>query len=630
MTRCTKNNVVDDSAPSSGGDGENATNSSSSASASIQQPSTTDLSSKRRRGPAAAAAKSSKKRVLPPPAPLVALPPAGRFDILPIDNVRDILQYLDPKELMTFTMTCRANNDPETTPPFVWSALLISQLVDPFGDYVTKLTGDVRARLEAHHGPRRVVCALMSPRCSSCGKGTQNFEVLSCSRACIDCWRCTDSGSKGISSASPFSLCALGFATTHYLLSDKELRKELLVLDIVDETKAHGLISSKMSILLANKARSLAELKYGGPEGLAAEKTKRAAKSLEGYDAKLKVAKENGTKLPSLPDCVRKEREKETPQHWNFVCANQSSGNMMRVSETYGYNFTIAGPTPFVREPSLLVTLDSIESVRASHPSLATAHSAESPTIFRNLVDALAAASAWHTVLVDMPCDMQAMLASCDRVKCDGILSKLGNLTVGQDNQIDTILLPKSIQLVGTPRGIITYADNALFWVSSHQTLSLVDLEIKSGGSRSSNNPCIVNTGGRLRILGCRISSRNNGKCLFVQGHTIMRNSILASREAMYGGCVVLNKKEATDSVLETTKLFDFVGNTFVCSWRASSFIGWGGIRRGFLGPDAEGGAVIDDGRFIKALQKMNREEVVHDGSYYEQFEGGYESSLSY
>ena len=251
---------------------------------------------------------------LPPPSPEKAQPPAGRFDVIAIDNVRDILSYLDPAELVRFTRTCKANNHAEACPEWLWNQILYSPQVDPFSEYRLGLDASTRTALETHFGFRKVFTAMMSDRCSNCNKATQGFEVLSCSRACQNCWMCTDSGSNGLSSTSPFALCALGFASTHYLLSASEIKKELLVLEIDDPTLAHGLISSKMTIVHVNAVKELAEKKFGGAGGLAVEKTKRAEKSRSAWSKKCEEAKQTGASLPAFPECVRKEDQKETPQ----------------------------------------------------------------------------------------------------------------------------------------------------------------------------------------------------------------------------------------------------------------------------------------------------------------------------
>ena len=67
----------------------------------------------------AVAPKRGRKPAVAVPAPLVALPPAGKFDVLPMDCIRETLTFLDPTSLFNFSMTCLANGDRETTPEWL-------------------------------------------------------------------------------------------------------------------------------------------------------------------------------------------------------------------------------------------------------------------------------------------------------------------------------------------------------------------------------------------------------------------------------------------------------------------------------------------------------------------------------
>jgi len=166
---------------------------------------------------------------------------------------------------------------------------------------------------------------------------------------------CTDSGEHGLSSTSPFALSTLGFAATHFLVSEKEIRNAgLLVFEVNDESKAHGLISPKIKIVQVQSVKELGEDKFGGAEGLASEKTKRATKSEVKWLAKCETAKREGKTAPDQPDAVRKEKNKDKPDWWNFVCLNQSYRNMLKVCNK-GYWFNLRGSNSLRQKPSTVV-----------------------------------------------------------------------------------------------------------------------------------------------------------------------------------------------------------------------------------------------------------------------------------
>jgi hypothetical protein len=89
---------------------------------------------------------------------------------------------------------------------------------------------------------------------------------MTCTRVCQKCWACPDVGKEGIA-VQPMSLCAVGYAKTHYLLSDKDIKCGLFCLEINDATKSHGLISPKMTIVLESEAQKLAEKKFSNIKG---------------------------------------------------------------------------------------------------------------------------------------------------------------------------------------------------------------------------------------------------------------------------------------------------------------------------------------------------------------------------
>ena len=346
-------------------------------------------------------------------------------------------------------------------------------LADPFGDYVIEIDAPARLLLETFHGAKKVVSALMSDRCFNCDKTTeQGFDLLSCSRAYMACWDCQDRGPRGLDSASVFALSTVSFAATHFLVSDKELKASgLMVLEVDDPTKANGLELARLSVVQVNSAKALGEDKFGGKAGLAAEKTRRAEKSEAAYEAKLKAATP-GAKLPALPDMVRKEREKASPQHSNYVCLNQRSSQMFKVCEKYGFHYVrVRGPNSLSRPPSVVVSNDPVESVLAAYPTLAGPSS-----VFTNLVEAVSACEDGATLIIDAEVDLPKAIRACDKKRCQDVLNGERQLTIGGKVQKNVLFVGKDLKIVGTRRGAI-FSNSAVLWAGGgHLSLECVAL----------------------------------------------------------------------------------------------------------------------------------------------------------
>jgi hypothetical protein len=57
-----------------------------------------------------------------------------------------------------------------------------------------------------------VVTALMSRNCSECRARTSLFNVVTCTKACVECWTAS-AGKKGTDiTDAPFALCTKSFA----------------------------------------------------------------------------------------------------------------------------------------------------------------------------------------------------------------------------------------------------------------------------------------------------------------------------------------------------------------------------------------------------------------------------------
>ncbi len=118
---------------------------------------------------------------------------------------------------------------------------------------------------------------------------------------------CDDSGEKGVASASSFSLCALGFAQSEYLLTEKEITSSgMFLLKVNDPSHAHGLLNDKMTLVLLKEVVRLAEEKFGGETQIAEEKRVRLEKSLVNWQARCDQAKLKSVKLPARPKTTPK------------------------------------------------------------------------------------------------------------------------------------------------------------------------------------------------------------------------------------------------------------------------------------------------------------------------------------
>jgi len=258
----------------------------------------------------------------------------------------DVVEYLSYESIRSLSCTNHSiykDISTSSASNATWKKILYSDVIDEFRDYEIKVEKEIRDNVESFFGCRKVALAVRSNTCSSCGKHAANLNLLDCSRACLDCFMCKDSGQHGADSKSPFALCAVGYAKTHYLLSDSEISSNLFVWSVDDDLKCHGLISSKVKVVLQNKAKALAHVKFGGEEGLRAEKTARAKKSETKWIEKCEAAKMQGKSAPKMPSQVQKEKAKDKSDHWNFVCANQKVAKLLINAQRYGYYWNIYG-----------------------------------------------------------------------------------------------------------------------------------------------------------------------------------------------------------------------------------------------------------------------------------------------
>jgi hypothetical protein len=324
---------------------------------------------------------------------------------------------------------------------------------------------------------------------------------------------------RGTDSNSPFALCAVGYAKTHYLISDSEIAKNLLIWNVSDPDKCHGLLNEKIKVVNEKEVRKIAITKFGSIDGLAQEKTARSLKSEQKWIQKCDEAKANGKSAPSMPDQVRKEKLKENPIHTNFVCVNQRSSKLIKNSERYGYYKYIYGtrhiidiqplslPTAIVTDATdedLRLTYEGYEVTRYMPPLPVSNQSSEIESetevadkegesnnssvvvqneesmhvpssdlqpklvIYTNLVDAVCEAcrsvNLFSKIIIDKNCNLPDMIAASSNDLKKYIIRE-GN-TIGGTEQANTLYLHTAIKFEGTENCKIT-SNNAIFWTAS-------------------------------------------------------------------------------------------------------------------------------------------------------------------
>ena len=200
--------------------------------------------------------------------------------------------------------------------------------VDKNSDYL-KLSDDQKETLEISFGLAKIISAIMSNRCQDCNALTSGFDVLTCSRACLKCWKCLDANKNGQQTLYPPSI---PYANDHYMVSEKEIRKfGMAIIEINLGSKYDKIVSTR-------NVEKLGEDKFGGSNELAEEKTKRASKSEENWlarcekvrlEAESKIitrahkSSADGITLPQKPPSVRFEEQKANPKWKNKCCVAQ-------------------------------------------------------------------------------------------------------------------------------------------------------------------------------------------------------------------------------------------------------------------------------------------------------------------
>ena len=420
-------------------------------------------------------------------------------------NLVKICEFLAVREvLLLSTISKTMHTVMKEDPAFhhFFRLTLYGPLVDKYGLYQEKVPMAYRQACEAHFGAMAVVSALITSKCSACGEFGANFNVLSCSRACFSCWCCKDGGEKGRDSTSPFAICSLAFAKNHYLLRDSDVKKgRLFSLAGDDPSKAHGLMCTKMTVVLVKDAAAIGRDRYGGEQGLEDEKCARWAASEKEKPMTLETA----------------------AAQTNYFCRNQRSYEMVKVSSVYGLSTSVYIPGILSAEPTIFVTDATAEEVSAAWPSATAEKFAEGKCkIFANAVDAFSEVQACRagglTVVIDKSVSLGQDFRHCDQEKCKLLLDAREGMTVGETPQTDTIVLSFDVKIVGTPRGRIS-SSNACFWAHKY-TMVVIDGLSMSTGFGVGNSPTLV-LGGIAELTDCSIRSSGYGYTMLAHGRSL-------------------------------------------------------------------------------------------------------------
>ena len=486
------------------------------------------------------AAKKAAKKAKKAPAPPVALPkqsPLVRILGHEHELLREVASYCAYRDVVALSLVDRGATALLTEVDDVWKNFLGD--CDDWDGY-EKIAADQREMTERAYGVRRVCAALRSGACAECGHGATWFNVMTCARTCLRCWRCLDSGDHGTDGAAPSQLCSYSYAKDRYLITDKDL-KGVAVLKVDDDTKAHGLMMTKMSVVLVADALKAAVAKHGSEDTLEAKKAVKRATAQLKHDAKVaeyqtahKAWYAQPFGMKSMDDFPKYPKSPPSDTKWNFLARNQRCWDMMKVSERYGL-WGCAPPaalTPTKRAKVYVVTDDDAAVAKhkfAKHGDVQGAWS----NIFEAAHDIDKSGS---VLVVDKKCDLRLMEPACDEAKLSASVRDCG-CTVGSTAQIHTLSLNTTIKVVGTPRGSVV-SDHCALWISAPDVF--VDLEglrvrVEPNGDTPDTedwSPCACFSDGRVRAV----------RCSFASGPTTRGFTILAHSHMHFERCSVINE----------------------------------------------------------------------------------------
>jgi hypothetical protein len=94
-------------------------------------------------------------------------------------------------------------------------------------------------------------------------------------------------GEDGVSETNKLTMCSLSFARTRFLLPSSASTKLLPSLQVVDESKSHGLMSPKVEVVMVEDARELGCSIWGNMAAIEVERKKREDRAQTNYASRL-------------------------------------------------------------------------------------------------------------------------------------------------------------------------------------------------------------------------------------------------------------------------------------------------------------------------------------------------------
>jgi len=484
-----------------------------------------------------------------------------------------------------------------------------------------KIPEDQRKLMEVCYGYRKICAMLQSGACRECEGGGAYINAISCERTCLKCWQSRDCGEHGTEGASRSQMCSVTYAKNRYMITDTDV-KSICVLKVEDASKAHGLLGTKMNVMLVPDAVRLAIKRHGSLDTVEAKKTVKHALAMEKYRAKLsdyeatmeahrrEIREAQGQagdtydaalaawrarfraaaspqdyaacgQAPSYAslglECVDTSHierpklkhptaPKKSEATWNFVARNQRARTMGLVHDKYGLH-KAAPPAELAQRGGKVYVCTEATDLAAVEAKFASFGNVLG--IGENLFEVIHDAHHGATVVVDMRCDLRKMATACAKEKGTS-LSKHFGCTVGGTEQTSTLMLHEDIKLVGAP-GSLIFSDTACLWVSSDSQLVQIEslrfrTQPASAGGRdeqTNRSPCLVLSGGHCVVKDCVIEMGAGGSGNAMLAHSKLR--MTGCTIANYGSSPGAGTMHFDDDVgFPEAPDFAFSGNTFV------------------------------------------------------------------
>lgn len=315
---------------------------------------------------------------------------------LPSSLILEILKTLDIKSLLQLSI-CNKNIRSlvmfEKKSSFLWRSAIY--LYDEWKSYELNVPSILRDQIESFHGYYKIAMALHSSLCIDCSNHTSGFNILVCARVCSRCWILENQN----------RLCSMTFAKTHFLLTNKMILQNLFVLSVNDSTK---------KLVLVNKAKDLSHEKFGGSDGLAAEKTSRANRVKVNWEKRVIVAESKNERVPKAPDAIHREEIRNDPSLGDYLSKNPCQ-NLLSTAEKCGYykdSICLSTTTLLRIKPFAIVTDRPEGDVRLQYPT---------EKMYSNIALALNRSSRndCSAIIIDCMCDLKEMIQDVDRGSCE-------------------------------------------------------------------------------------------------------------------------------------------------------------------------------------------------------------------